>query len=121
MSAAFAVAAIQSTPAVCAIPSIINTPGNTGLPGKVSLEMRFVDRHVFDADTVFVAANVDHAIDHQKRVTMRQHLENGRNIRRLECCHDFVHDSRFTHRPQRRCRPSAAQVVRESSSRGTTA
>src|SRR6185295_1196958 len=29
-----AVAAIQSTPAVCAIPWIINTPGNTGLPGK---------------------------------------------------------------------------------------
>src|SRR5262249_37866129 len=28
------VAATQSTPAVCAIPSIINTPGNTGLPGK---------------------------------------------------------------------------------------
>src|SRR5665647_700850 len=28
------VCAMQSTPAVCAMPSIIRTPGNTGLPGK---------------------------------------------------------------------------------------
>ena len=50
------VAAMQSTPAVCAMPSIISTPGKTGLPGKCPwkcgslmvtflMPMPLIDRH----------------------------------------------------------------------------
>ena len=38
------IAAMQSTPAVCAMPSIISTPGKHRIAGKVPLELRLVER-----------------------------------------------------------------------------
>ena len=49
---------MQITPAVCAMPSIISTPGNTGLSGKWPEELRLVEGHVLDADGEVVAAHV---------------------------------------------------------------
>ena len=54
------------------------------IAGKVSLEMRFVEGHVLDADPMLVAADIDHAVDHQKRITMRQHTKDSQNVRSLE-------------------------------------
>ena len=87
---------MQSTPAVCAMPSIIRTPGNTGFSGKVSHEMRLVDRYVLDADAMIVAANVDDAVDHEKRIAVRQHFEHHRDIGRFKLGDRFIHNSRLS-------------------------
>ena len=68
------------------MPSIISTPGKTGLSGKMSLKLRLVDGHVLDADAAFVAADVDDAVDQQKRIAMRQHFEHSRDIGRFQLC-----------------------------------
>ena len=46
--------------------------------------MRFVDRHVLDADAVLVAADVDYPIHHEKRIAVRQQFQHDRDIRRFE-------------------------------------
>src|SRR5262249_59032866 len=55
--------------------------------------MRLIDRHVLDANAMLVPPDIDHPIDHQKRVTVRQHFQDDRYVGRLERCHDFVHDA----------------------------
>src|SRR4029450_9684906 len=67
--------------------------GEYRVSGKVALEMRLVDRHVLDANAMLVAPDIDHPIDHQKRITVRQHFQDDRDVGRLERCHDLVHDS----------------------------
>ena len=74
------VAAMQSTPAVCAMPSIINTPGKTGLPGKWPWKCGSLMVTFLMPMPCFVASDVDHAIDHQKRIAMRQHLQHNGDV-----------------------------------------
>src|SRR6516164_5810362 len=46
--------------------------------------MRLVERHVFDSDAVILAANIDDAIDHEKRVAMRQQPQDFADIGDLD-------------------------------------
>ena len=41
------------------------------ITGKMPGKLRFVDGDVLDADAVLLAADIDDAIDHEKRVAMR--------------------------------------------------
>ena len=68
----------QMAPAVCAIASMISTPGMTGWPGKVALEMRLVDRDVLDADRRIVAVDLDDPVDQQEGIAMRQQRISSR-------------------------------------------
>src|SRR4029077_6947509 len=48
--------------------------------GEMTLELRFIDGHVLDADTVLVTLNVDHAINHQKWISVRQQFKHHLDI-----------------------------------------
>ena len=63
-----------SMPDSCAIASTINTPGIIGLPGKMAVEERLVDRHVLVTLDQFAGLDRHHPIDQQKRISMRQIL-----------------------------------------------
>ena len=75
---------MQIAPAVCAMPSIISTPGNTGLAGKWPMELRLVEGDVLDADRRLVAVDLDDAVDHQERIAVRQQLQDLLDVGRLE-------------------------------------
>ena len=69
-------------PAACAIASSCSTPGMTGLPGIVALEIRLVDRDVLDRDELVLADELDHAVDHHERIAVRQRVEDAADIER---------------------------------------
>src|SRR5882672_7277354 len=76
-------------------------------------ELRLVDRDVLDSDAALVATDIDDAVDHQKRIAVRQRLENGGNIGRLEC---GPGDSHFPHPHSLSCaRPPLLSLVSRSS------
>ncbi len=67
-------AMMHSTPAVCAMPSIISTPGNTGFSGKWpwkcgSLMVTFLMPMPLSSPLMSIDA-----VDHEKRIAVRQHL-----------------------------------------------
>ncbi|MNL23923.1 hypothetical protein D3C87_1453360 [compost metagenome] len=47
-------------------------------------EMRFVDRHVLDANRRIITIDLDDLVDEQERVTMRQKLHDFQNVSRAE-------------------------------------
>jgi hypothetical protein len=47
----------------------------------VPLEERLVDANVLDADGAMVELHVDDAVDHQHRITMRDHLQDAFDVR----------------------------------------
>ena len=57
------------------------------------MEVRFVDRHVLDADCAHVGDHVDHAIDHEERVSVGDRLEDILDVHAFHCWHwcRFVH------------------------------
>ena len=80
---------------------------------KVTLKIRLVDRDVLDAGRVRVGNDIDNLVDHQERLTVRDHLHDPLNVdldwwlgpRRLE---RRPGAGRIDHRPSfflaRRCR-----------------
>src|SRR5579875_3750372 len=51
---------------------------------KMALEIMFVDRDVLDAGGALIRHHVDHLIDHQKRMAMRDHLHDPLDADRRE-------------------------------------
>jgi len=51
----------------------------TGLPTKWP-EKRFVDADVLDRDERVLADELDHAVEHEKRITVRQRVEDAADI-----------------------------------------
>ncbi len=47
-------------------------------------ELRFVDRDVLDADGTFVAIDIYNAVDHDKRIAMRQQPQDIADLDSLE-------------------------------------
>jgi hypothetical protein len=54
------------------------------IAGEVSLEVWLVDGHVLDADGRAIAVHVDDPVDQEKRITMRQKLQDVGDFRRPE-------------------------------------
>src|ERR1051325_443110 len=46
------------------------------MPGEMSLEKGLVNRYRFGSDDLRIAVELDHPVDHQERITMRQHLHH---------------------------------------------
>ncbi len=82
---------MQSAPAVCAIPSITSTPGNTGLPGKWPRNCGSLTVTFLMPIAQFVSAHIDDAVDHQEWIAVRQRLQDRRDVRRLEHRRRLVH------------------------------
>jgi len=61
-------------------------------PGKMALKKIIIDRHVLNTDTFFPALDLDHAVDEQKGVPVRQYL------------HDIIDADLITFDRKRRCR-----------------
>src|SRR3546814_7077605 len=47
-------------------------------------ELRLVHCHVLDADGAFAALHLDHPVDQQHRIAMRDHLHDAENVDRLQ-------------------------------------
>src|SRR5262249_20406311 len=54
------------------------------IAGKVPHELRLVRGDVLDSNSALIAADLYDPIDHQKRIAMRQRLEDGGEIRYFE-------------------------------------
>jgi hypothetical protein len=54
---------------------------------KVTLEERFIDGHVLERDQTASRFELDHAIDEQEGIAMREHLDDAVYV-------DREHDSR---------------------------
>src|ERR1700730_16857010 len=48
------------------------------------LELRLVDADILDADAGLVAPRVDHAVDHQKWIALRQGFQQAQNVKRFD-------------------------------------
>ena len=112
--------AMQSTPAVCAMPSIIKTPGNTGFSGKCPMKCGSLIVTFLMPMPWSSPSNVDDPVDHEKWIAVRQHLEHHRDISRFKLGDHFIHDSRLTLSLPTCWHRIGARVLRGSSSRGTT-
>src|ERR1700722_18860741 len=66
----------SNAPPACAIASTISTPGMIGSPGKCPAKNGSVKGHVLDGDDPVLPLQIEHAIDQQKRIAMRQNLQN---------------------------------------------
>ena len=73
--------------------------------------MRLIEGDVLDADTLFVAANIDDPIDHEKRITVRQRLEHRGDVGGFQGFDGVVHGHAPIVRCRRRRRPFRARAV----------
>jgi len=51
-----------------------------GTPGKCPAKKWLINRHILDRHNALLAREINHAVDQQKRVTMRQYAQNIVNI-----------------------------------------
>src|SRR5580704_17537977 len=51
---------------------------------EMPLELRLVDADILDADAEFVAPRLDHAVDHQKWIAVRQGFQQAQNVKRFD-------------------------------------
>jgi hypothetical protein len=66
----------DSSAAACASASSISTPGITGRCRKVALEERLVDGDVLQRLDAHALLELEHAVDQQERVAVRQLLQD---------------------------------------------
>ena len=66
----------SSAPPVCAMASTIEHARHDRESGKMSAEKLLVDRHVLDGDDAFFALQLEHAVDQQERIAVRQDLQD---------------------------------------------
>ena len=69
--------------AVCAIASMSKTPGHDRSLRKVALEERLVNGDVFQSARRLAFNHLIDAIDHQKRISVRQQLHNAGDVSRF--------------------------------------
>ena len=51
---------------------------------EMSLELRLIDADILDADAGFLAPRLDHPVDHQKRIAVRQGFQQAQNVKRFD-------------------------------------
>src|SRR5581483_9266723 len=66
-------------------------PGKDRLIGKMTEELRLVDGDILDADGALVPDHFDDAVDHQKRIAVRQQFEYLGDTGRLERRANVIH------------------------------
>ena len=59
---------------------MMSTPGITGIAGEMPLEKRFIGRHIFIRDQMLTGHQLGHAINEEKRVTVRKNFFNISNV-----------------------------------------
>ena len=64
--------------------SMISTPGMTGWLGKCPAKKRLVHRDIFHADGRGVQHDIDHPVQHQERVAVRDVVHDPMDIDQLD-------------------------------------
>ena len=70
----------RSMPPAWAIASISSTPGHHRLAGEVAEEERLVDGDVLDRHDPLLRLDLEHAVDQQDRVAVRQHRHDPLDV-----------------------------------------
>src|SRR3984893_15844047 len=85
------------------MPSIRRKPGMSGRSGTGPLELRLVDADILDADAGLVAPRLDHPVDHQKWIAVRQGFQQAQNVKRFDRYrHCLVHSAPLSLAPNSR-------------------
>ena len=70
----------SSRPPACAIPSISSTPGHHGPAREVAAEERLVDGDVLERDDPLARLDLQHPVDQQERIAVRQHRQDPLDV-----------------------------------------
>src|SRR5690606_8766602 len=75
------------------------------LAGKMAGELGFIDGDVLDPDGALACLEIDHAVDQQHRIAMRDHFHDAKDVDRSDAHSRLA----LTHCPRPSSAPAAAR------------